>query len=285
MGISDPNDTQEWQFVTAAPLEAPKENNGVVEMLYGPRLARMSSGATGLSAVVWSVAGCLVSKGKVMILPANRGEFQRWRGNFSVRPWVDSPGASTPCIGGPMAAVITSEIWFRRKDNSVDVIVRGNATQVSAHGLREYIKEQINRRCERLVFDFQLCNYVDSTFLGTLVKFSMLLKQMTGVPVCIARARPQIYEAFASLGVAKFFDFAAGASFESTEAEGFERLVVAPPSYKQHHSAVVESHRALIDADQTNVARFQDLLNFLEAEVPSKPDAAPFPQHRTGQKS
>lgn len=180
---------------------------------------------------------------------------------------------------------VASEIWVRRIGNAVDVVVRGNATQVLAHGLREYVKEQVHKRCDRLVIDFQWCIYVDSTFLGTLVKLSMLLKQMTGGLVCIARAGPRVHETFGTLGVAKFFDFSADASFESTEAEGFERLAVAPPSYKQHHSAVVESHRALIDADQTNVARFEDLLHFLEAEVPSKPEAGPFPLHRGGQKS
>lgn len=155
-----------------------------------------------------------------------------------------------------LVAVVEGRAEFR---------ILGPATFAQAPAFRSAAEALRGRGHPCFVVDLGGCPTMDSTFIGVLAGLARKLKGLDGL-VELVNAGERIQLQISNLGITAFFVWrqraaAPGADFQT---------VTAPAAGKATLSRVaLEAHRDLMAANPENVARFQDVAEFLAQEVKS----------------
>lgn len=149
------------------------------------------------------------------------------------------------------------------------VVVRidGRASFQNSGCLRDFITEMLARGKSRFILDFQQCASMDSTFLGVLAGAAIeLRKSHPQGSLVAARVGHRNLELMRNLGLHRLLTVDAG-----DRALNLPNCDTALQSRKQgdldHARMVLEAHENLVHADESNRAKFQDVLAFLRNRV------------------
>lgn len=152
----------------------------------------------------------------------------------------------------------------------VVVRVEGRASFQNSGCLRDFITEMILRGKMRFVLDFQHCVSMDSTFLGVLAGAAIeLRKPASSGSLVIVRIGQRNLELMRNLGLHRLLTIDAGeaaVSFQKCDTP----LETKKSSELESARLVLEAHENLVSADETNRAKFQDVLAFLRNRVEQK---------------
>lgn len=153
------------------------------------------------------------------------------------------------------------------------VVVRidGRASFQNSSCLRDFITEMLARGKHRFVIDFQHCASMDSTFLGVLAGAAIELKKTAPLDgsLVVARVGQRNLELMRNLGLHRLLSIDAGEA-----ALGFQKcdtpLEERKSSEVENARMVLEAHENLVNADEANRTKFQDVLAFLRNRVEQK---------------
>lgn len=151
--------------------------------------------------------------------------------------------------------------------SSDPVVVRidGRASFQNSPCLRDFISEMIRQGKTRLIIDFMHCTSMDSTFLGVLAGAALELKkaQPPG-SLILARLGQRNLELIRNLGLHRLLMVDAG-DFPIAKCD--TPLQSEQISEIQNARMVLEAHENLVAVDESNRAKFQDVLAFLKNRV------------------
>jgi len=152
----------------------------------------------------------------------------------------------------------------------VVVRISGRACFQNSACLRDFVSEVLQQGKTRFVLDFQQCTSMDSTFLGVLAGVALELKNRPGGgSLVLARMGQRNLELVRNLGLHRLLTVDAG-DFPM----GFDKCDTAlncPDQTELDHARLVlEAHENLVNADESNRAKFQDVLAFLKNRVAQK---------------
>jgi len=153
------------------------------------------------------------------------------------------------------------------------VVIRidGRASFQNSSCLRDFITEMLARGKHRFVLDFQHCASMDSTFLGVLAGAAIELKK-NATPdgsLVVARVGPRNLELMRNLGLHRLLTIDAGEaalSFQKCDTP----LEAKKSTEVENARMVLEAHENLVNADEANRTKFQDVLAFLRNRVEQK---------------
>jgi len=152
---------------------------------------------------------------------------------------------------------------------SEPVVVRidGRACFSNSNCLRDFVTEMVAQGKRRFVLDFQQCGGVDSTFLGVLAGAAIALKK-TGPDSSFVAARvgDRNLELMRNLGLHRLLTIDMGDGAVNAQACQ-TALDCKKLSEIENARLVLEAHETLGDVDETNRAKFQDVVTFLRARV------------------
>ncbi|HEX2854109.1 MAG TPA: STAS domain-containing protein [Opitutaceae bacterium] len=155
--------------------------------------------------------------------------------------------------------------------NSDPVLVRidGRASFQNSACLRDFISEMLRQGKTRLVIDFMHCASMDSTFLGVLAGAALEMKKLgSGASLILSRVGQRNLELIRNLGLHRLLTVDAG-DFPLTVGRGGAALPCENRSELEQARLVLEAHENLVAADETNRAKFQDVMAFLKNRVAS----------------
>ncbi|MEO6567756.1 MAG: STAS domain-containing protein [Opitutaceae bacterium] len=153
--------------------------------------------------------------------------------------------------------------------SSDPVVVRidGRASFQNSPCLRDFISEMIRLGKTRLVIDFLLCTSMDSTFLGVLAGAALELRKVQPPgSLILARLGQRNLELIRNLGLHRLLTVDPGdipVDFGKCDTP----LQSARTSDIQNARLVLEAHENLVAVDESNRAKFQDVLAFLKNRV------------------
>lgn len=152
----------------------------------------------------------------------------------------------------------------------VVVRITGRACFQNSVCLRDFVTEMLQQGKKRFVFDFTQCTSMDSTFLGVLAGIALELKKRgDGGSLVLSRMGPRNLELVRNLGLHRLLTVDAG-DFPM----GFDKCNTPLPcrdqSELEHARLVLEAHENLVQADESNRSKFQDVLAFLKNRVAQK---------------
>jgi anti-sigma B factor antagonist len=153
------------------------------------------------------------------------------------------------------------------------VVVRidGRASFQNSSCLRDFVGEMLRRGKTRFVLDLQHCASMDSTFLGVLAGAALELKKTAPKDgsLVVARAGQRNLELMRNLGLHRLLTLDAGdvpLSFDQCNTA----LQADKCSEIENARMVLEAHENLVNADEANRTKFQDVLAFLRNRVEQK---------------
>ncbi len=152
------------------------------------------------------------------------------------------------------------------------VVVRidGRASFQNSGCLRDFITEMLARGKTRFVLDFEHCASMDSTFLGVLAGAAIELRKTAPAgSLVVTRVGQRNLELMRNLGLHRLLTIDAGnfpLSFQKCDTP----LEAKQCTEIENARMVLEAHESLVNADEANRSKFQDVLAFLRNRVEQK---------------
>lgn len=152
----------------------------------------------------------------------------------------------------------------------VVVRVEGRACFQNSSCLKDFISEMLSRGKNRFVLDFQNCTSMDSTFLGVLAGVALeLRKGAKEGTLVVTRIGQRNLELMRNLGLHRLLTIDGGdyvVSFPTNDTA----LQCKQQSEVENARLVLEAHENLVNVDESNRTKFQDVLAFLRNRVEQK---------------
>lgn len=157
-------------------------------------------------------------------------------------------------------------------NNVVWVRVEGKGNFQNSPELKEFAIRMIDRGRTAMVVDLEECPAMDSTFMGTLTGIAIRLKAVCFGKLDILNANPRNQQLLESLGLDQIFyvDVDRRAWIEERELVKHNLLRPEPGralGKRDHAEFVLEAHESLCKANDDNVRRFKDVIDFLKHDT------------------
>jgi anti-sigma B factor antagonist len=149
------------------------------------------------------------------------------------------------------------------------VVIRidGRASFQNSACLRDFISEMLRQGKTRFVIDFLHCASMDSTFLGVLAGAALELKKTAPAgSLILSRVGQRNLELIRNLGLHRLLTVDSG-DFPMTFGKPGAPLACTDSSELESARHVLEAHENLVAVDESNRAKFQDVLAFLKNRV------------------
>jgi anti-sigma B factor antagonist len=146
------------------------------------------------------------------------------------------------------------------------VKVEGKGSFLDSGNLKEFAHEMLDRGYREFVVDLADCPMMDSTFMGTLAKVALRLRELGHGHFHIVHCGSRNQELLAGLGLDRIFDN--GGNPPDCGALQQNLAAQSPEQRKKKQTAtMLEAHEALCEAAPENVLRFKDVLDFLRQDL------------------
>jgi anti-anti-sigma factor len=146
------------------------------------------------------------------------------------------------------------------ESDPVAVRIEGRASFQNSGSLEQFCKDRLGEGRVRFVMDFAGCTSMDSTFLGVLAGLAIQLRRRTPAgSLVLARLNARNLELVRNLGLHRLVTIDEGAP---TDAAAGAANPLAEKARSEIESArlVLAAHENLVAADETNRARFADVV-------------------------
>lgn len=156
------------------------------------------------------------------------------------------------------------------ESDPVLIRVLGRASFQNSAGLDEFITEMIQAGKRRVVIDFKECTSMDSTFLGVLAGGALRLRKLpTPGSLVLCRLSPRNLELVCFLGLNRILVIDPAGLNVNMDAQNCGICIDPAGNRSEVEQArhVLEAHENLVETDEANRARFQDVLTFLKEQV------------------
>lgn len=156
------------------------------------------------------------------------------------------------------------------------VKVEGRGSFQNSSGLKEFVKQMIQRGFREFVVDLKDCEQMDSTFMGTLAGVALRLREIGQGALRATNVNERNADLLSSLGLDQLFEVElAGAAPVAHLPRAVELHEASPKALgaEDQKQAVLEAHEALVEIDSANAVKFKDVLEFLRNELNASGDS------------
>lgn len=154
------------------------------------------------------------------------------------------------------------------QDSAAFIRITGRANCQLSLDFKALMRELEKRPISCFALELGDCSFMDSTFLGVLAHFALRRSHAEPPlsPPAVSGASPKIIDLLDNLGVLSFFNVL---ELKAPQAEGYRDVesMAAQTSKVEMTLNCLEAHRLLMDLNPENLARFQDVAQFLAEDL------------------
>lgn len=164
----------------------------------------------------------------------------------------------------------TSSVLVGCFDRTVWVKVEGRGSFQNSAGLKEFVKQMIQRGFRDFVVDLRDCEQMDSTFMGTLAGVALRLREIGLGGLRVVNVNDRNAGLLTSLGLDQLFaveDLVPGAEVVPGVGAQLRQAQAPKVGEEEQKQVVLAAHEALAEADAANAAKFKDVLEYLRQEL------------------
>jgi anti-anti-sigma factor len=158
---------------------------------------------------------------------------------------------------------IPSSVLVGSLGRTVWLKVSGRGTFQNSPGVKEFVKQMIQRGHRDFVVDLDGCELMDSTFMGTLAGVALRLREIGQGGLRAVNVNVRNAALLENLGLDQLFTVETG---HAADAPVTLRQADAVPE-ENPKEMVLEAHEALIEADAHNAVKFKDVVDYLRQEL------------------
>ena len=152
---------------------------------------------------------------------------------------------------------------------TVWVKVEGKGSFLKSGNLKEFAREMLDRGYREFVVDLADCAMMDSTFMGTIARLALRLRELGCGPLHIVHCGSRNQQLLSGLGLDRIFDINASGGSSPDCGPLQQTLVAQSPEQrkKTRTETMLQAHEALCEAAPENILRYKDVLDFLRQEL------------------
>ena len=158
-------------------------------------------------------------------------------------------------------------------EDPVVVKIIGKASFLNSAPVKELFDHLLEQGRNRFVIDFQKCTGMDSTFLGILAGLGInLMKNTEGGSVVLCRMGSRNLELIQNLGLHRLLTVDTGEVGDQIHDDSKMEAVEDKGKLSQVENArlVLQAHENLVEIDESNKTKFQDVISFLKNQMEGK---------------
>lgn len=147
----------------------------------------------------------------------------------------------------------------------VVVKINGKANYLNCNSFRKFIETIIANGSRHIFIDFEECKGMDSTFLGILAGTAIELRKLSPVgELVVGNLGERNHELICNLGLQNLL------TISENPTKPIENFAALQNQEVSDARNILKAHENLTEADQDNVAKFQDVIAFLRNQVEKK---------------
>lgn len=148
-------------------------------------------------------------------------------------------------------------------------VVQGRGSFKVSASVKNFGNTLLESGVNHLVLDLRDCVGMDSTFMGVLAGLCTRFHREAGGAVQVSHASEKIQRLMSTLGLDRLLD-AVNAPLAVPPPDpgtALTELNVAPQTPLASAETMLEAHENLLDAQEDNALRFQDVLDYLREDI------------------
>ena len=142
--------------------------------------------------------------------------------------------------------------------------VDGRGTFQNSSGVKEFVKQMIQRGHREFIVDLDTCELMDSTFMGTLAGVALRLREIGQGNLRTVNVNERNTDLLENLGLDQLFTVERDSR---VSAPSSLKKTVPDADIAEQKGNVLAAHEALIEADAQNSAKFRDVIEYLRQEL------------------
>lgn len=158
-----------------------------------------------------------------------------------------------------------SSVLVGNLGRTVWIKVDGRGTFQNSPGVKEFVKQMIQRGHRDFVVDLEACELMDSTFMGTLAGVALRLREIGQGTLRAINVNARNASLLQNLGLDHIFDVQAGTM--NVTPNTLHEAPSLKTSPEEQKGAVLAAHEALVQADAQNAVKFRDVIEYLRQEL------------------
>jgi len=149
------------------------------------------------------------------------------------------------------------------------VKVEGKGSFLNSDNLKEFAREMLDQGYREFVVDLADCAMMDSTFMGTMARLALRLRELGHGHLHIVHCGSRNQQLLSGLGLDRIFNIDASGGSPPDCGPLQQTLVARSPEErkKTQTETMLHAHEALCEAAPENMLRYKDVLDFLRQEL------------------
>lgn len=154
-------------------------------------------------------------------------------------------------------------------EDPVIVKVNGKASFLNSGPVKDLFGRLFEEGKRRFVLDFKNCTGMDSTFLGILAGLAIQLRRAGGdASLVLCRLGERNAELIQNLGLHRILTIDDGKELpETADLQALEKGKNL--TELENARFVLQAHENLVEVDEANKSKFQDVISFLKMQIDS----------------
>ena len=148
--------------------------------------------------------------------------------------------------------------------------MQGKGSFQNSAGVKTFAMAMINRGHREFVVDLRDCPVMDSTFMGTLTGVALRLRELGHGGLHVVNSNARNVDLLQGLGLDLSLELNGEARPSNGNHDGNhpeEALAAEPLGKRQMTETMIGAHRALIEADERNLNKFKDVIDYLAQDL------------------
>lgn len=149
----------------------------------------------------------------------------------------------------------------------------GKGSFLNSHHVKQCAEGELAHGMGHIVIDLSKCTGMDSTFMGTMAGIALKLAKLPGGKMEVANPGEKNRASLEDLGLGVLMEIDPehpGWAADLDDIERDLRPCEVDPGKIEKAPHVLDAHKKLCEADESNTEKFGTVLEFLEAEVNAK---------------
>jgi anti-sigma B factor antagonist len=150
----------------------------------------------------------------------------------------------------------------------VAILIHGKASYLNCAPISEFLAKTLFEGKRNYLFDMAECTGMDSTFLGIIAGLALDVKKMNPKGnVILCHLSPRNTELVQNLGLHRLLELKE--SFPNPPTTSISLAPILGKCTSVSPQTILKAHENLIQADSSNLKKFQDVITYLKANSPN----------------
>jgi len=165
-----------------------------------------------------------------------------------------------------------NQILVGNFDNSSWIRCEGKGSFCNSPQMKQWAENQVAKGIHTIVIDLEECTGMDSTFMGTMAGIAMRLAKLPDGVLQVTGASDKSRSSLEDLGLSMLLEIEpADADWQQNISSIRQSLQICQDHTNVDNTQhVLDAHKTLCEADDSNDEKFSTVLDVLEAELENR---------------